>query len=107
MTIATEKAEKREPLLQRYIPPREVLQLNEFAGDHQQKVKHLSRAGRTLEMGCDDSPGKENYCSEATWPIQSGNKVSQQKHIRGDTITNVQQNTYLMEERDSTRRIVY
>lgn len=58
MTSANEKTRKHEPLLQRYILPREVLLLNEFAGDHQSKVKHLTHAGRTLETGCDSSPGK-------------------------------------------------
>lgn len=61
MTNASNK-----PVLQHCTLPQEVPSSSEFAMDHQMKVKHLVHAERKQEMGCDDSPGKGNYCSEET-----------------------------------------
>ena len=65
-----------KPVLQHCTLPQEVPLSNEFAKDHQMKVKHLAHAERMQEMGCDDSPGKGNYCSEETWPIQSDKRTA-------------------------------
>lgn len=61
-----------KPWLRHYILPLELPLLDEFAGDHHLKVKRSTHAGRTREMDCDDSPGKENYYSEETWLVQPG-----------------------------------